>query len=133
MKGGRPAAAGRCAGSWEVVHGSIEAGETPVDAALRELREETGLVPERFYSLSRVETFYRHRADEVVIIPVFAAFVVDKAVTLSDEHDAFAWLSFADARSRLAWPRERRALDDIEVLLPAGDAGYLEDVLRIAD
>ncbi len=36
---------GRCPGSWEVVHGSIEAGERPRDAALRELREETGLVP----------------------------------------------------------------------------------------
>jgi hypothetical protein len=36
-----------------------------------------------------------------------------------------------EARSRFAWPRERRALDDIEVLMGSGDAGALEDVLRV--
>src|SRR5579862_9241477 len=68
-------AAGRSAGSWETVHGSIELGETPTEAALRELREETGLVPSRLYNVSRVESFYQHRTDDVALIPVFAAFV----------------------------------------------------------
>jgi len=129
----RRAPGGRCSGAWEVVHGSIEEGETPHQAALRELREETGLAPERLYNLSRVETFYRHRVDEVAFIPVFAAFVQDPAVRLSSEHDAFEWLSFPAARERLAWPRERRALKDIEVLLGRGNAGELEDVLRMEE
>ena len=38
------AAGGRCPGSWETVHGHIEAGERPAEAAARELEEETGLV-----------------------------------------------------------------------------------------
>ncbi len=129
----RRAPGGRCNGAWEVVHGSIEEGETPLQAALRELGEETGLAPERLYNLSRVETFYRHRVDEVAFIPVFAAFVQNAAVRLSSEHEAFEWLSFPAARERLAWPRERRALEDIEVLLGRGNAGELEDVLRISD
>ena len=33
----------RSPGSWEHVHGRTEPGETPPQAALRELREETGL------------------------------------------------------------------------------------------
>ena len=41
----RRSAAGRCPGSWEAVHGHIEVGETPADAAQRELEEETGIPP----------------------------------------------------------------------------------------
>jgi len=44
--GAAPRPHGRNIGSWETVHGTIEPGETPVQASLRELREETGLVPE---------------------------------------------------------------------------------------
>lgn len=122
---------GRCPGAWEVVHGSIEAGETPIDAARRELDEETGLAPARLYNLSRVESFYRHRVDEIGFIAVFAAFVNQAGVRLSAEHDAFEWLAIPSAQGRLAWPRERRTLEDILVLLGKGDAGPLEDVLRV--
>lgn len=124
---------GRCPGSWEVVHGSIEPGENPIDAARRELSEETGLTPARLYNLSRVESFYRHRVDEIGFIPCFAALVEQSDVKLSSEHDAFEWMPVPAAQGRLAWPRERRALDDIVILLARGDAGVLEDVLRIEE
>src|SRR5205823_2927728 len=48
----RRSPAGRSPGSWETVHGTIEPGETPGDAALRELREETGCAPLRLYNAS---------------------------------------------------------------------------------
>lgn len=128
----RRAAGGRCPGSWEAVHGHIEPGETPADAARRELEEETGLRPERLYNLSRVETFYQHRLDEVALVPVFAAFVHPEAdVRTGMEHDRFEWLVPAAARGRFAWPREGRALDDVVALLGAGHAGPVEDVLRV--
>lgn len=127
----RRSQAGRCPGSWEVVHGSIEAGETPGAAALREMREETGLSPARLYNLSRVESFYRHRTDEIGFIPVFAALVEAAEVRLSTEHEAAEWLSLAAAAGRLAWPRERRALEDIAIMLAPGHAGPLEDVLVV--
>jgi dihydroneopterin triphosphate diphosphatase len=123
---------GRCPGSWETVHGTIESGETPVQASLRELHEETGLAPQRFYNLSRTEAFYQHRTDELALIPVFVAFVApDAPVRLSGEHDRSEWLRIPDAARRFAWPRERRALDDILSIVGGGDAGLLEDVLRV--
>jgi len=123
---------GRCPGSWETVHGHIEPGETPPEAARRELAEETGLAPERLYNLSRVETFYQHRLDEVALVPVFAAFVALEATVVTGvEHDRFEWLGPTEARRRFAWPREARALDDVVTLLGSGGAGAVDDVLRV--
>ncbi|HXQ28301.1 MAG TPA: NUDIX domain-containing protein [Gemmatimonadales bacterium] len=128
----RRAGTGRCAGSWETVHGAIEPGETPTQAALREMREETGLVPQRLYNVSRVESFYQHRDDEVALIPVFAALVPSAAeARVSAEHDAAVWLTPSDAAVLFSWPRERRALEDVVLLFRKGDGGLLEDVLRV--
>lgn len=124
-------ATGRSPGSWEAVHGHVEAGEPPAGAAWREVIEETGLTPERLYNLSRVESFYLHRHGAVAIVPVFVAIVPAGEVRLSVEHDAWEWLPLEAARGRLSWPRSRRALEDIPVLLADGTAGVLEDVLRV--
>jgi 8-oxo-dGTP pyrophosphatase MutT (NUDIX family) len=114
------------------VHGHIEPGERPAEAATRELAEETGLAPERLYNLSRVESFYQHRIDEVALVPVFVAIVGDGSqIRLGVEHDRFEWLDPAQADGRFAWPRERRALADIVAVLAAGDAGPIDDVLRV--
>ena len=79
-----------------------------------------------------METFYLHRLDALALVPVFVAFLPrDGAVTLSAEHDASAWLPVREAATRLAWPRERRALEDAVQLFGDGSAGALEDVLRV--
>jgi 8-oxo-dGTP pyrophosphatase MutT (NUDIX family) len=123
---------GRSPGSWEAVHAHIDPGETPLETALRELSEETGLRPERFYNLSRVESFYRHSTNEVVLVPVFAGFVARNAeVRLSPEHDRYEWLRPEAARIRVSWPRIRREISHAVRLIGLGNAGPLEDVLRI--
>ncbi len=123
---------GRSPGSWEAVHGHIEPGETAVAAARRELVEETGAGSERLYNLSRVESFYRPATDEVVLIPVFAAFLPAGAqVRISSEHNGFEWLPPDLARARMSWPRVRREIDDVMGLLGSGSAGVLEDMLRV--
>jgi 8-oxo-dGTP pyrophosphatase MutT (NUDIX family) len=123
---------GRSPGSWEAVHANIDPGENPVATALRELTEETGLRAERLYNLSRVESFYRHSTNEVVLVPVFAAFVpADGEVKISEEHDQHEWLRPEAARMRVSWPRIRREINHALRLVGLGDAGPLEDVLRV--
>lgn len=121
----------RCTGAWEVVHGRIEGDERPEEAALRELREETGLTAQRLYNVT-CHPFYLHRFGVVQVAVVFAVFADSAAQpSLGEEHDAGEWVSMDEAMERLVWPRSRASLRDIEALLRTGDAGPVEDVLRV--
>jgi type II secretory ATPase GspE/PulE/Tfp pilus assembly ATPase PilB-like protein/8-oxo-dGTP pyrophosphatase MutT (NUDIX family) len=121
----------RCPGSWETVHGRIERGERPEQAAVREVREETGLAVARLYSVT-VQPFYLPAAGIVTAAVVFAAFVEEPAdARVADEHEALEWLPVAQAAARFTWPRSRAALAEIVALLENGDAGPVEDVLRV--
>jgi 8-oxo-dGTP pyrophosphatase MutT (NUDIX family) len=121
----------RCPGAWETIHGRIEPGERPEHAAVREVREESGLEASRLYSIT-VHPFYLHAQQTVQLAIVFAAFVEEPAdVVIGPEHRAHEWLSVEDAIGRFVWPRERSSMREIVSLLATGDAGPVEDVLRI--
>ncbi len=127
----RRAAGTRCTGAWEVVHGRIEEGERPEDAAEREIREETSLDITRLYSVT-CHPFYLHKFEVVQLAVVFAAFADSRtAPILGNEHDLAEWVDVDEALRRLAWPRSRATLRDIQSLLAGGDAGPVEDVLRV--
>jgi 8-oxo-dGTP pyrophosphatase MutT (NUDIX family) len=122
----------RCPGAWEAVHGRIERGETPPEAARREVREETGLAIERLYSLT-VNPFFLTSTGAVELAVAFVAVVAPGGVKLSEEHDALEWLSRARARARYHWPKERESLEHIAILFKGGNAGVAEDVLLIEE
>lgn len=121
----------RCTGAWEIVHGRVEPGERPEDAAIREVREETGYSVDRLYNLT-CQPFYLHRLSAVQVAVAFVAFVaVDGDVQLGPEHDRAEWLAPDESMARLSWPRSVSALRDVVRILHTGDAGAVEDVLRV--
>lgn len=124
----RRAAGTRCPGSWEMVHGKVNEGESLEGAARRELVEETGLTAEALFSIT-MHPFYLVPRQTVQIAAVFAAVVLGNApVVRGDEHDKHGWVTVAAARRRFSWPHERRHLDDAVVLLRTPS---VHDVLRV--
>ena len=114
-------------GMWQFVTGRVEEGEKAHEAALRELREETGARPVRFWVVPAVNAFYDPSRDAVNLIPLFAAQIDASCdVRLSAEHSAFEWLPHGAARERLVWPGQRTCLDIVHQYIVGGEeAGLL--------
>jgi dATP pyrophosphohydrolase len=120
-------------GLWQGVSGLIEEGESIADAALRELREETGFdeaMLEVFYHLDYAAQFLWEPADALMTSAYFAVRVqpgIDPR--LSEEHDDFRWLPINDAIAIAVWPGYREGLTRIrDVLLePAREPWFRLD------
>lgn len=107
---------GKLVGNWQMISGKLIDGERVVAGAIRELREETGLIPSKFYSADVVETFFVPGQDAIFFAPVFVAFVeIKEPITLSkSEHDAYQWISIEKALLHLEFSGQRKALEHIE-------------------
>jgi putative (di)nucleoside polyphosphate hydrolase len=46
--------------AWQMPQGGLDAGEDPLDGALRELREETGIAPDKVELIARAEGTFRY-------------------------------------------------------------------------
>ena len=111
-------AQGALAGTWQPVMGHVEAGETAVQAALRELKEETGWEPgsglQRFWQLESVNVYFLATHDAVMLSPGFAALVgADAQPRLDDSHDAARWVARDHADGQFLWPGQRAAVGQI--------------------
>ena len=73
-------------GLWEFPSGLIEKNESPEDAALRELNEETGLIGE----IIRSGESFHVEGTEIVVHPVLVK-VSREDVNASKEHSNFNW------------------------------------------
>jgi dATP pyrophosphohydrolase len=101
-------------GLWQCVSGSLEAGESVTEGALRELREETGFGAaqiEGFFDLDQVNQFHEPSFEAIVTSAIFAVRVGAAAEPmLSHEHDAMRWVSPADALELAIWPAYRESI-----------------------
>ncbi len=99
-------------GFWQIVTGRVEAGETPQQAAIRELHEETGLHAEV------MDLGYRHSFALGEIVPPKLAeesafcvrLPVGASIRLGAEHDASEWVDVPTAMARLPFKGLREAV-----------------------
>jgi dihydroneopterin triphosphate diphosphatase len=108
-------------GLWQSVHGAIEPGETSVETAVRETKEQTGLDPQRIYSADFINQFYDHVKDAIVLAPSFAILVgpTDEP-TLGPEYNDYAWCDLEETVARLPWSGQRWAARHIFDVIAVG-------------
>ncbi|WP_068718456.1 NUDIX hydrolase [Vibrio tritonius] len=101
-------------GFWCHVAGSIEAGETGVDAIVREFSEETQIQVTHLYNAQFLEQFYVDSANLIELIPVFAVLCpANQNVTLNDEHTEYKWCSLQEALELAPFPNQHAAYKHI--------------------
>jgi len=99
---------------WQMVSGKIKENETACNAALREIKEETNLTPEKFWVAPTVNSFYSPDKDYICLLPVFAAKVkYDSKVIICKEHVEYKWVLPEIAKEILAWDGQRKSVDVI--------------------
>jgi len=102
---------------WTFPKGRGENDETPIETALRELKEETSLKLDSYDETKPFSTAYSFMRKGVLVEKVstyFIGFVSDKTVTIQPEEVKEAlWLSPAEARERLTFPDYKLLLDEV--------------------
>jgi 8-oxo-dGTP pyrophosphatase MutT (NUDIX family) len=105
--------------------GRVDAGETLEQAALREVREEVGLVARILAPLGvTAYTFFERRVGHAIAKRVhyyLMAHERGEAAPADGEMDAVAWLAIAEAERRMTYDGEREIVARGRALLESAD------------
>ncbi|MFA5747259.1 MAG: NUDIX domain-containing protein [Candidatus Paceibacterota bacterium] len=100
-------------GYWDLPKGHLEGEETEMEAAYREIREETGLKGLSFFPGFRWPIKYFFRAKGQTIFKTVAFFLAEtkqKEVVISDEHIGYEWLPFDQAFNKMKFANAKNIL-----------------------
>lgn len=109
------------AGHWDFPKGKLEPNETAIQAALRELHEETGLQGTIIEGFQESFVYQFNQYPEGLLaektVHFFIGHVEHKRVVLSDEHLDHKWLSYAQAMEALTYDNAKQVLEKAEYFL----------------
>jgi ADP-ribose pyrophosphatase YjhB (NUDIX family) len=104
---------------WSLPKGHIEVGESPEAAAVREIREETGISGSIVAPLGVINFWFMAENRRVHKTVHHFLLRAEGGELSSDdaEIDSVEWVALADIPTRLAYADERRLVDRVEGLL----------------
>ena len=108
---------------WQSITGSLQINEKPLDAAKRELFEETGIVSNNIIDCKKEHIFeiyemWRHKYEDGITHNTEHVFKLelDDIIDIkldSDEHDSFEWASRVKAAEKVFSHTNRQAIFDL--------------------
>jgi dihydroneopterin triphosphate diphosphatase len=113
-----PASASLPEGFWQPLTGGIEAAEKPIEAAVREIREETGLQVDPA-AFRFVDDGVRVQASDFEVVKtLYLVELPSRAiVTAPAEHDDHQWVAPGEVAALLHWQSNRETWQRISALL----------------
>lgn len=106
---------------WQGVAGKIEEGETSSEAAIRELKEETGLSPVNMFVADHISKFYEVYGDRINLVPVFGIEVDSEIINLSEEHISYKWVDINEALNTLVWNGQKKGIQTVHDMVINND------------
>lgn len=101
------------AGHWDFVKGHLESGETAMQAAVRELQEETGISGVNIVEGFRQRIKYSYRFGGKIRlkqVTFFLASTDTDRVRLSCEHQNYLWCRYKQAHNQVTYKNARSVL-----------------------
>lgn len=102
---------------WSFPKGKLDAGESIEAAAIREVKEETGIEAEIVQHLSSIHYAYKTRKGDSkpkVVHYFLMRANGGKLLTDGEETDEALWMTFEEAESRLSYEADRKILLEAE-------------------
>lgn len=100
-------------GYWDLAKGKLENGETNLQAAIRELKEETGLEAQIHEGFEQSLSYMFKDPDGELVhktVTFYVGKVSTRQVTLSHEHLSYKWVPYKDAIQELTYPNAQQIL-----------------------
>ena len=98
---------------WKPITGGIESGESPEEACLREIKEETGLLLHRSNLTSLGDFMVKIDENLTIHKNLFLVLIEQKEIQISDEHVGAQWVALDKVSSQLYWPSNQATFEMI--------------------
>ena len=100
-------------GHWDFVKGKMEKNESHTETAVRETREETGIIDIKFVEGFEEWIEYNFQFQKELVnkkVVFFLAETKTKDIEISHEHQNFIWLNYIDAMEKTTFDNAKTVL-----------------------